>query len=449
MKFHIAKPAQYIIEALEKHGYEAYAVGGCIRDILTGREPKDWDIATNALAQDVKRCFYNDKMIETGLRHGTVTVLIDHMPVEITTYRVDGNYSDNRRPDEVRFVDSLEQDLSRRDFTINAMAYHPNKGLFDPFGGQSDIGDKIIRCVGNADERFKEDALRIMRALRFSSDLNFSIEKQTSISIHQNKNLLKRIANERFINEFNKLLVGENAATILNEYSDVIAVMIPEIKVMVGFDQKNPHHHLDVWQHTVKSIENCPRDIIIRLTMFFHDSGKPDKFFTDEKGIGHFYGHPKRSAQIAEAVMSRLRYDKNTINEVKILITNHDNPIPPKETKIKIWLGKIGETMMRKLLNIKRADAKAQNPAFVKQRLNEIDKVEKILNKIIREDQCFCLKDLAVTGSDLIAAGVAQSPQLGAILETLLSLVINGQIKNERQQLLDKGIRLYRKNINV
>ncbi len=449
MKFNIAKPAQYIIDTLENYGYEAYAVGGCIRDILIDKEPKDWDIATNALPQDVKRCFNNEKIIETGLKHGTVTVLIDQIPIEITTYRVDGNYSDKRRPDEVRFVNSLEQDLNRRDFTINAMAYHPIKGLFDPFCGQSDISAKIIRCVGNADERFKEDALRIMRALRFSSDLNFSIEKQTSLSIHRNKKLLIHIANERFINEFNKLLVGENVETILNEYSDVIAVMIPEIKVMVGFDQKNPHHHLDVWQHTVKSIENCPRDNIIRLTMFFHDSGKPDKFFTDEKGIGHFYGHPKRSAQIAEVVMSRLRYDKTTINEVKILITNHDTSIPPKETKIKIWLSKIGENMMRKLLDVKRADASAQNPAFTKERLDEIYKVEKILNKIISEGQCFCIKDLAITGNDLIAAGAVQSPQLGVILETLLSLVINGQIKNDKQQLLDKGIQLYRRKIKV
>lgn len=438
MNMNIPAPVGRAIDVLNSCGFEGYLVGGCVRDSLLGSAPYDFDITTNALPEQIIECFNGYRVIDTGLKHGTLTLVIDHTHVEITTYRIDGEYIDSRRPQSVIFTSSLKDDLSRRDFTINAMAYAPNGEVIDFFGGRQDLKNRLVRCVGNPDKRFGEDALRMLRALRFAAVLGFEIEERTSQSIINNRMLLKNISVERIAIELNKLIVGQKAGDILDKYRDAFAVFIPEIEPMFDFDQKNYHHNLDVWQHTLKSVASAPQDAVLRLTMLFHDIGKPQCFSIDAKGVGHFYGHNKTSAQVCSAIMRRLKYDNTTHDTIKTLVSCHDITINADEKSVRRTLNRLGETNMRRLLNIKRADSTAQNPQFTDERLAYISRLESILDNVLQARQCFSLKDLAVDGHDMMELGIYGS-QIGNMLTLLLDMVIDGTIENTRDVLLAKS----------
>ncbi|MDP4120652.1 MAG: CCA tRNA nucleotidyltransferase [Bacillota bacterium] len=437
MGFKLPSGALRIINRLEANGFEAFAVGGCVRDMLMGKQPKDFDLCTNAKPEEVLEVFENERVIKTGLQHGTVTVLLGKKPYEITTYRVDGEYLDYRRPSEVRFVKNIKEDLSRRDFTINAIAYNEIAGIIDFFGGEEDIDKKIIRCVGEPDKRFNEDALRILRALRFASITGFEIEEKTGKSIHKNRNLLRSIASERINIEFSKMLQGEHVQHVLTEYADVIAVFIPEIEPMFGFSQHSVYHHLDVWQHTVLAVALSESDRIVRITAFFHDIGKPSCFTTDKEKHGHFYGHAKVGSEIAETILKRLKFDNVTVDTVKKLVLYHDTMINPENKSVKRWLNKIGEDNLLRLLEVQEADTKAHATSVIEDRLQKSEAVKACIENIINENQCFSLKNLAVNGDDLLKIGFNSDEKLGITLNRLLKLVLEDQLENEKSVLLE------------
>ena len=438
MNINIPDDVNCIINKLEEHGYEAYAVGGCVRDILMGRSPKDWDVCTSALPEQMTEVFKGKRIIETGLKHGTITLMIDKNPYEITTYRVDGKYSDNRRPDNVKFVNVLKRDLARRDFTINAMAFNPKTGLVDYYNGQQDLINKKIKCVGNPDKRFREDALRIMRAIRFASELEFTIETDTLESIYNNQPLLRNIAAERTAIEINKLLLGNKPGTTMFQYYRVLGEIIPEILPMVGFEQNTPYHCYDVFTHSLQSVDNSPTDIKIRLTMLFHDIGKPHCYTEDENGVGHFYGHPAISVKLAEKILKRLKYDNDTIQTVSELILYHDADIRASHKNIRKWLNRIGEERYRQLLQVKTADCMAQTYDLREKRRTDIENIIFELDEVIAQQQCFSLKNLAVNGRDLVSSGIPEGVIIGKILNKLLDLVINEEVENNKDQLIDK-----------
>lgn len=429
--------ADGIITTLINHGHEAFIVGGCVRDSLLGLEPHDWDICTSATPDEMKQCFGNYHVIETGLKHGTLTVVLDGEQYEVTTYRVDGEYSDNRHPDVVRFVTDIKSDLSRRDFTINSMAYGVFVGLIDYFDGEQDLKQKVIRCVGNPNDRFREDALRIMRALRFASTYRFSIEKQTAASIHELSHLLKNIAVERINVELSKLLCGVGAKNILRDYIDVLGIFIPELLPMVGFNQNNPHHIYDVWNHTTEAVKNAENVLVIKLAALLHDVGKPHCYTEDEQGIGHFYGHANISMDITETVLKRLKFDNDTIHNVVELVKYHDADIQPRNKHVKRWLNKIGEDGLKRLVALKRADVMAQSELDREERLIQLDDVLMCIETVIAQQQCFSLKDLAVNGRDLMDTGVPQGVQIGVVLNGLLDMVLDEQIENDQKALLE------------
>lgn len=442
MIFNIEKFAEKAIEILEKRGFEGYVVGGCVRDLLMGKAPHDWDICTNANPQEIVSIFSEYKVIETGVKHGTVTVIIDRISLEITTFRIDGEYSDNRRPDGVKFVSDIKEDLARRDFTINAMAYSNKTGLIDCFGGQADLGEKLIKCVGNPDTRFHEDALRVLRALRFSSQLSFEIEKETFDSILKNKELLKNISAERIASELNKLLLGDNVFEVLQKYREVIAVFIPEFTACFDFKQFTKHHCYSVYDHIIKSVECVEKDLILRLTMFFHDIAKPQCFVEDKIDGGNFKGHQLPSAEMAEKVLKRLKYDNETIHSVVLLIKEHDNRYPAERKVIKSYLRKFSKEFFENQLKVRRADTLAQSLYMREEKIAQLDSILAIGADIIKENECFKLEDLAVKGKDLIAIGIPQGEKLGRVLNQLLSLVISGELKNEKEILLSYSEKL-------
>ena len=429
---------EFIINRLTSQGHEAYIVGGCVRDSILGLEPNDWDVATSALPDKINLAFQGYKRIQTGVKHGTISVLIDHMPIEVTTYRIDGEYSDNRHPDAVCFTLNLKEDLARRDFTINALAYNQSNGMIDCFGGAQDIIAKRIRCVGEPDLRFHEDGLRILRALRFSAVLGFTIEDKSSQSILKNFGLLDNIARERIQNEFSKLLCGRNIKAVLMDYREVIGQFIPEINAMVGFMQHNNHHIYDVWQHTLNSVESIEPGLILRMTMLLHDIGKPHCYTQDENGVGHFYGHGEKSTEMAGIILRRLKYDSNTMNTVTELVRLHDSPISPDEKSIKHRLNQLGENTLRLLLKVKAADVAAQNPIY-SDRLNEINKIELMLDDVIARGQCFSVKDLQINGVDLLAIGVPEGSEIGTMLSALLNTVIEDKLTNEHGALMNQA----------
>lgn len=429
---------QTVINRFNASGYEAYIVGGCVRDCLLGTEPHDWDVATSALPEEIKGALADFKIIETGIKHGTVTALIDGMPIEITTYRVDGKYSDNRHPDYVRFTRSLKDDLARRDFTINALAYHPKDGIIDCFNGKEDIENKQIRCVGEPDRRFREDGLRILRALRFSSVLGFSIEEATSESILKNRKLLKNIAPERIREEFVKLLCGKNAVSILRDYRTVVEQFLPEIGQMADFPQNNPYHIYDVWEHTLKSIALVASSPVLRITMLLHDIGKPFCFTQDEKGISHFRGHNIQSLEITRTVLRRLRFDNETIAKIKTLVQYHDIAILPDKKQLWRYLNRFGEENLRLLFQVKAADIQAQNPKFIS-RLDTLKQAEEVLDTILASNQCFTLKDMKITGKDLISLGYREGKEIGITLAALLDEVIDEKCPNEHEALMNRA----------
>lgn len=438
MKYNLKIPesVQIIIRELEKYGYEAYAVGGCVRDSILGRTPHDWDICTSALPEETMEVFKDFHVIPTGLKHGTVTLLIKNEAYEITTYRIDGQYSDSRHPDDVKFTSSLDEDLARRDFTINAIALTEHK-LIDPFGGVNDIENKIIKCVGNAAHRFEEDALRILRAIRFACQLNFEIEPDTELEIRRQRKTLNKISAERINSELCKMIICQSFYKYLLKYSNVFSCVITELDPMIGFAQNNPHHIYNVFDHTVMAMKYCHSDdLITKSATLFHDVGKPECYTEDECGVGHFYGHASIGEKLTDNIMRYLRFDNTTREQVIQLVKYHDSTLAAKPEHIKRWLNKIGEKQFRRLLDVKRADIQAQNPVYVQERMDELDKTELMLEEVIREKECFSLKDLAVNGDDLIAIGYVAGVELGKALKLLLSLVISDKVKNDRDELL-------------
>ena len=436
MNIKIPSEVKYIIDTLENSGYEAYAVGGCVRDSLLGKEPQDWDICTSALPKQTMVCFDGEHIIETGLKHGTITLMLNHIPLEITTYRVDGKYTDNRRPDNVKFVNVLKRDLARRDFTVNAMAYNPKTGIVDYYGGHQDLTEKKIKCVGNADKRFKEDALRIMRALRFAGTFGFAIEEDTAKAMFDNRKLLQNIAAERIAVELNKIIMGDNICELLFPHLPVIFEIIPELEKASGFEQNTPYHCYDVLTHILKSVDAAPKNIVIRLIMLFHDIGKPECYTEDDSDIGHFYGHPKISCDIAKKILLRLKYDSDTIKAVTELILYHDQIINLDSKHIKRWLNKIGEERFMQLIEVKRADVKAQSIEYHSQRLRILDEISVLAKEVIELGQCFSLKDLTVNGNDLISAGIKEGTEIGVALNMLVEMVIDEKVENEKTALL-------------
>ena len=430
----IPEYVQKVLVALERAGYEAWCVGGCVRDSLLGRHPDDWDVTTSALPEETMAVFAGHA-IPTGVQHGTVTVRSDHKSVEVTTYRVDGTYLDHRRPDSVTFTRSLEEDLQRRDFTVNAMAMGLRGEVKDPFGGQVDLKDGVLRCVGDPDRRFGEDALRILRGLRFAAVLGFAIDPETAESIHRNRNLLKEIAAERIQVELMKLLCGPFASKVLREYPDVVGVFWPEILPMVGFDQKNYHHCYDVWEHTLHALDATPRDAVLRCTVLLHDIGKPKCFTVDEGGVGHFYGHGAVSLELADEMLRRLRCSNEFRDTVVRLVEWHDRMIPVNEKGVRKALRRLGETDLRRLIAVKRADNLGQAPEFWG-RQQELDEGEAIMEKLLEEQACFSLKQMAVNGHDILRLGVT-GPQIGQTLDALLDEIVNGTLPNEREALLE------------
>lgn len=423
------------LSMMENAGYEAFIVGGCVRDALMGIPPKDYDITTSALPEETKAVFREYRVIETGIQHGTVTVMMEGMPLEITTYRTEGTYSDNRHPDSVSFTTSLREDVARRDFTMNAIAYSPTRGLIDHFGGEADIRAGIIRCVGDPDTRFREDALRMMRGIRFASVLGFRIEENTAAAIRGNKERIPTVSAERIRVELTKLLCGVNVKNVLMDWWDVLGVVIPEILPMHNFDQKTPYHIYDVWEHTAVAVSETPPVTHLRLSAFLHDVGKPSSFFTDEKGIGHFYGHPAVSAEMAEKILARLKYDNVTRCRVITLVKEHDRIIEPTETAVKRALSRLTPEVFFNLLAIKRADNLAQSPNY-RDRLETYEAIEAMAQDILEKNECISVAALAVNGNDLIALGMKPGKEIGEMLSHLLEQVIRGKLENEQEELL-------------
>lgn len=430
--------AQALMGMLKDHGFESYAVGGCVRDSLLGKTPHDWDFTTSATPDDMIHicASHGIRYIETGIKHGTLTLCMFDEQYEFTTFRIDGNYSDGRHPDKVEFTNSLYEDLRRRDFTINAMAYSEESGLVDYFGGESDLRNGIIGCVGNADERFHEDGLRVLRALRFASVYNFKIDSTTADSIHGNVKMLQNISAERIQVELVKMLHGENVLNMLIDYSDVICQIIPEMTPCVGFNQNNRYHQYTVYDHIAHAVANYEGDdTSIKIALLLHDIGKPEVYSEDERG-GHFYGHCLPSARIAKKVMKRLKFDNKTLEEAWELITYHDAVLEPTPKVVRRMLNKIGEARFRQLLKVRIADILAHAKDTQGSRIERWTDLNIILTQIIEEQQCFQLKDLAVNGKDIMALGVSEGKLVGDVLKALLDGVIDGSMPNERQILL-------------
>lgn len=435
MNIQLPEKVQQIIKTLQSHGYEAYAVGGCVRDSLLGRTPGDWDITTSALPEETKALF--DKTFDTGIEHGTITVLMGKEGFEVTTYRIDGKYEDSRHPSEVTFTRCLSEDLLRRDFTINAMAYNDEDGIVDLFDGMADLEKKVIRCVGNAEARFGEDALRIMRAVRFSAQLGFEIEEQTQAAIRKLAFSLKNISAERIQVELIKLLTSPHPEQIRLAYElGITEVMLPEFDRMMETAQETPHHCHNVGEHTIAALQHCPSDKILRLTMLFHDMGKPEKKTMDENGIAHFKGHAVVSEAIAKEIMHRLKFDNDTLRKVTKLVYYHDLRMPATPRNVRRAMNRIGTELFPYYLNVRRADTLAQSMFRREEKLENIQEIENIYLQIMELQQCVSLKDLAVKGGDLLAVGVERGPQIGETLNKLLELVLEEPEKNQKELLL-------------
>lgn len=436
MKILIPSDVKFILDRLNENGYESFVVGGCVRDSLLGLEPHDWDICTNAQPEQIKSCFSEFNQFDAGFKHGTISVVYNNSVYEITTYRIDGEYDDNRHPLSVEFTGNIQNDLARRDFTVNAMAYNEQYGLVDEFGGQADLENKIIRCVGNPDERFNEDALRIIRALRFASVYDFTVEKSTSDSVFKNRNLLGNIAVERISVELLKLLCGKGVEDVLNEYKEVFAVIISELSAEFEYNQKNRHHNRDLWHHTTHSVACIENDEILRMTMLLHDIAKPDCISVDENGSAHFYGHQIMGAEMSRRILRKLRLPNEFISQCETLIKYHDVRYSGSKSQLKKMLNKIGEENMHMLLKVFVADIMAQSDYKRAEKLDIVSKAECDLNEIIKQKSCFSLKQLAVNGKDLISIGITDGKKIGRILNILLDFVISEKADNNREELL-------------
>ena len=450
----VPEDARKIIRILNDAGHEAYVVGGCVRDSVLGRVPADWDITTSASPAQVKELFR--RTVDTGIKHGTVTVLMKSEGVlkgyEVTTYRIDGVYDDGRHPRNVTFTSDLSRDLERRDFTINAMAYHPEEGLVDLFGGKEDLSANIIRCVGDAEKRFGEDALRMMRAIRFAAQLGAQIEPDTYTAIKKLAPALEKVSAERIRVEVEKLLMSDNPEFFRLFYeSGLTKVFMPEFDVCMVTTQENPHHAYNVGEHMLHAVsavnlkrlaEECREDElernkrILRLTMLLHDIGKPAKKTVDEAGIAHFKGHPELGTEMSEEILRRLRYDNDTIKMVTGLIAAHEMRYPAEKKNVRRIIGKVGEEFFPLLYYVNEADALAQSTYMREEKLQRLQDVRRLYEEIKKDNECLSLKDLAVKGSDLISAGICPGPGMGEILKKMLEDVIDEPSHNDREYLL-------------
>lgn len=454
----IPEGARYIIHEFARYGHQAYLVGGCVRDIILNRTPHDWDICTDATPEKMElivHCIIKReedierycegigkvyvkkriKTIPTGLKHGTLTIVVDDEPYEVTTFRCDGKYSDGRRPDSVSFTNSLLDDLQRRDFTINAIAYSMFQGFIDPYHGMKDIESKVIRCVGNPYERFNEDGLRIMRAVRFSAQLGFKIDHYTRQAMNELVDNLDNVSNERINSEMYKIM-SSCFSYLLVLHKNILCKIIPEFKECIDYNQNNPYHTYTLHKHTaIALIEEYYSDPIINLAILFHDIGKPHCCTIGDDGYSHFKGHGSVSSDMTKEIMKRLKFDNDTINKVTELVFYHDATFTVEKKSIKRWLNKLGEEQFRRLLRIRIADIKAQNSEFEKERIQKITDIQMLLDVVLQENECFTLKDLAINGKDLIQHGIPEGKTIGIILNTLLTMVIDGEINNDKDSL--------------
>lgn len=441
----LSEETRVVVEKLSDCGFEAYIVGGCVRDYLMGIKPGDIDITTNARPEQIKEVFKDFKVIETGIKHGTVSVLVNGNQFEVTTFRIDSEYSDNRHPDSVTFTSNIKEDLSRRDFTMNAIAYNEQEGFVDPFCGMEDIKNGVIRCVGEPDKRFKEDALRILRALRFSSVTGFVVEENTRKALFRNKNLLKNISAERIYQEVTKLLCGDNVKRVLVEYVDILGVVVPELLPMKGFEQRNPYHAYDVLTHTAIVVASIDKKPVLRFAALFHDVGKPHTFSLGDDNMGHFFGHARLSTQMAVDTLKRLKADRETIGKVEKLVKYHDTPIEIDDVVIKRRLNKLGKDDFFDLIKLMRADNMGQSPNLII-RQKEFDLIEEKAHDILNRQECFSLKDLNINGNDIMELGVKEGKEVGRILNSLLELVITRNVENTKEELVKSAKLLIEEN---
>ncbi len=436
------RPAS-ILRTLQEAGYEAYVVGGCVRDSILGRKPQDWDITTSARPEQVKALFR--RTVDTGLQHGTVTVMIREEGFEVTTYRIDGDYEDGRHPKEVTFTPNLEEDLLRRDFTINAMAYNETRGLVDLYGGLEDMETRTIRCVGNPMDRFGEDALRMLRAVRFSAQLGYEIEPDTMEAIRQLASSISRVSEERIQTEMVKLLTSDHPDYLRKAWeSGLTAIFLPEFDRAMDTEQNNPHHCYTVGEHLLHSMLNIRPEKELRLTMLLHDIGKPLTRTTDEEGVDHFHGHVEESEKMAKAILRRLKFDNHTIDMVGLLVRHHDygHDFNPTDAQIRKAMNRIGKEAFPLYLEVRRADTLAQSDYYREEKLENLRTWEDGFRRSLERDECVSLKELAVTGKDLIQMGMHPGPQLGKVLAALLQEVLEDPAKNEREALLRRSAEL-------
>ena len=425
--------AQAILTRLEQAGYQAFAVGGCVRDTLLGRTPGDWDITTSALPEQVMALF---DAVPTGIAHGTVTVRLEGRGFEVTTFRGDGPYLDGRHPSGVVFTRHLEEDLARRDFTVNAMAMDLRGRITDPFGGREDLQRRLLRCVGDPERRLQEDALRILRALRFAAVLGFSVEPETAAALVHQAHRLDLIAPERVSHELQRLLTGAYVGPVLRQFAPVLAAVLPEIRPLMGFEQHSPHHRYDVWEHTVRSVETIAPQPVLRWTMLLHDVAKPQCFTLDEQGKGHFYGHDAQGAAMAEEILRRLRLPRRDTERIVLLIREHMRQIAPTEKSVGRALHRLGPEALEQLLAVQRADRLATGTGDTEL----LDQLQELLENLLAEERCFTLRQLAVNGRDLMALGLA-GPAVGRMLQQLLAQVLDGTLPNDHAALLDAAQR--------
>lgn len=437
MIIQLPKEVEIILDVLYNNGYEGYIVGGCVRDSIIGKIPNDWDICTSAEPKEMLHIFRHFKVIPTGLKHGTVTVVINNQHFEVTTYRIDKEYIDGRRPSEVEFTNSLREDLKRRDFTINAMAYNNNHGLIDYYGGIDDIHNKKIKCVGNAFERFNEDYLRMLRGVRFSSQLEYELDVETFKAIKELSRNIVNISKERIREEINRILLSQRPSKGIEllEVTGLLQHILPELQKCVRFQQKNPHHDKDVFYHTLSVLDNTDKDLVLRLSALLHDIAKPETFSVDEENIGHFYRHHMRGMELAEDILKRLKYDNRTIESVKALVKEHmikhDMPTP---RVIKRLINRVGKDNIDRLFKLQAADIKGSKAPYD---FSNINKAKEISDKILNEQQPLTVKDLDINGNDLMTLGVAQGKEIGAILNKLLDRVLDNPQLNKRHILID------------
>ena len=447
MKILIPTQAAEIIKTLSSHGYEAYAVGGCVRDSILGKTPSDWDITTSARPEQVKALFA--KTIDTGIKHGTVTVMMDKTGYEVTTYRIDGLYEDHRRPNDVTFTTSLREDLMRRDFTINAMAYNDTDGLIDLFGGMDDLQNRVIRCVGNARDRFEEDALRMLRAVRFAGQLHFRIESSTREAIIACHNNLKDVSAERIQMELLKLLISDHPEVFREAYATgLTSVFLPEFDRMMDTGQKNPHHCYSVGEHTLHAVRMIEPNPDLRLAMLLHDVAIPDTKTTDQYGIDHFYNHYKVGAEMSKEILKRLKFDNKTIQVVCQLISHHDirfkNPKTSGQRHVRKVMHSIGPNLFPYLLKVMEADVRSQSDYYQAEKLSILKETWESYEEILKKQDCLSLKDLKINGNQLKALGIREGKTIGAILKTLLSMVLEHPELNEYSYLKELALKIYR-----